>query len=91
MCSNFQGYYGANGSLSPAAQAVMDATFDHWPGGHNNPHKRVCIAAALRAAVDRVVPEPPAWEIGVLSSSDREVEIRRELRNIADELEGKQK
>jgi len=42
---------------SPAAQAVLDAAFDHWPGGHNHPHKRVCIAAALRAAADQVVPE----------------------------------
>ena len=32
--------------LSPAAEAVLDAVFDHWPGGHNHPGKPLCIAAA---------------------------------------------
>ena len=48
------------------------------------------FAAALRAVADQVVPEPPTWEIGVLSAADREVEIRREILAIADELENHQ-
>ena len=48
------------------------------------------LAAALRAVADQVVPEPPTWEIGVLSAADREVEIRREILAIADELENHQ-
>jgi hypothetical protein len=47
-------------------------------------------AAALRACADQVVPEPPAWEIGVLASADREIEIRHEILAIAAELEGQQ-
>jgi hypothetical protein len=43
--------------LSPAAQAVLDAVFDHWPGGYNHPGKPRCVAAALCAAADQVVPE----------------------------------
>jgi hypothetical protein len=40
--------------LSPAAQAVLDAVFDHWPGGYNHPGKPRCVAAALRAAAVQV-------------------------------------
>ena len=47
--------------LSPAAQAVLDALYEGWhvatPGQ--------CLAAALRAAADQVVPElqgePTTW------------------------------
>lgn len=80
--------------LSPASQAVLDATFDHWPGGHNHPHKRVCIAAALRAAADKVVSSvpPPCADFdehakGFLAAH---VKYRRDLLAIAAELEGQQ-
>jgi hypothetical protein len=39
---------------SDAAQAVLDAVFDHWPGGYNHPGKPRCVAAALRAAAVQV-------------------------------------
>lgn len=45
--------------LSPAAQAVLDAASDHWLGGSNHPSKRACIATALRAAAEQVVPAEP--------------------------------
>ncbi len=76
--------------LSPQAQAVLDVYANTIKA---NPHGRWCenaIAAALRAVADQVVPEPPTWEIGVLSAADREVEIRREILAIADELENHQ-
>jgi len=40
--------------LSPAAQAVLDAAGDSEPGIY------ATIAAALRAAVDQVVPQTPS-------------------------------
>lgn len=70
-------------NLSPSARAALDATFSRWPRDRG-----WIIAAALRAVAKQVVPEPPAWEIGVLASADREVEIRREILAIAAELEG---
>jgi hypothetical protein len=74
--------------LSPAAQAVLDA-FRAVPDLRDCPS----IAAALRAAADQVVPEPPmiveggrtyeeAWTATVHG------DIRRKLLAIADELEG---
>jgi len=83
--------------LSTAAQAVLDATFDHWPGGHNHPNKRVCLAAALRAVADQVVPEhydPPREgsfpEAGAFvdGKSVRNEDARYQLLAIAAELEG---
>jgi hypothetical protein len=38
--------------LSPAAQAVLDATCSRWPRSHE-----WVIAAALQAAADQVVPK----------------------------------
>ena len=51
MCNTSQGFYGASTSLSPAAQAVMDACFyqDH-------PSARHILAAALVAAADQLTP-----------------------------------
>ena len=40
--------------LSPGAQAVLDAVFDHWPGGYNHPGKPLCVAAALRAVAGQM-------------------------------------
>lgn len=67
--------------LSPAAQEVLDATFDYWPGGQHHPNKRVCLAAALRAATDQVVPG---------DGSRRANEIRSKFLAIATELENHQ-
>ena len=74
--------------LSPAAQAVLDAVFDHWPGGYNHPGKPRCVAAALRAAADQVAPSDamePRNHIPMAIECQR---IRKELLAIAAELEG---
>ena len=86
--------------LSPAAQAVMNAATNGNTNVVNDPVYRQCIAAALRAAADQVVPRRPeptedsvgptidygyAWAL--FSSAN---DIRQELIAIADELEGAQ-
>ena len=69
--------------LSPAAQAVMTAGTMGNPNVINDPVYRQCIAAALRAAADQVVPNDelaaPVW-------TERE-EVRAALLAIATELE----
>ena len=67
--------------LSPAAQAVLDAVFDHWPGGYNHPGKPLCVAAALRALADQVVPEG-----GAFLSPGTAAGIRAHILAIATEL-----
>lgn len=75
-------------NLSPAAQAILDATFDHWPGGRNHPHKRMFLAAALRAAADQVVPEYETTPGGSkIWPSEPVHSIRQRFVAIADELE----
>jgi hypothetical protein len=84
-------------SLSPAAQAVMDAmhrSYDH------EPTRRAIAAAIIRALVDQVVPEqsePPCvetkpWPHNYQLMSDSKWEqrhqTRAELLAIAAELEG---
>ena len=70
--------------LSPAADAVLDAYnsgFDRPVAVHHKPR----IAAALRAAVDQVIPE-----VTLLGSDYQEIalqEARKEILAIADELE----
>ena len=75
--------------LSPAAEAVMDAVFDHWPGGYNHPGKPRCVAAALRALADQLRLELPLGDTdadaGVFATHQA---IYRYLRAIATELEG---
>lgn len=78
-------------SLSPAAQAVLDAAYremDYAP----RRHVQWVTAAALRAAVDQVIsPMPPPCEDfdeyarGFLAAH---VKYRTELLTIAAELEG---
>ena len=77
-------------NLSPAAQAVLDATQRY----EINPecYSRQIAAAALRAAADEVAPETPESEQedpDMLKGiwSERRT-IREELLAIADELEG---
>jgi len=81
--------------LSPQAQAVLDAAFSaYWSAEQEAPNDEGMIAAAaLRAAADQVVPEPPmiveggrtyekAWTATVHG------DIRRQVLAIAAELEG---
>jgi len=80
--------------LSPAAQAVRDAAFSaYWSAEQEAPNdEQMIAAAALRAAADQVVPEPPiiveggrtyeeAWTATVHD------DIRRRFLAIAAELE----
>ena len=73
--------------LTPATQAVMDAAYA-LPLKNGQPS----IGAALRAAVDQVVPEspdcgPPASDC-VKGAEDRQRMVRFRLLAIATELEG---
>ena len=74
--------------LSPAAQAVMDACTDapiqiNWA-------TKLAAAAALRAAVDQVMPEEPLYggDQRWMFERDARQEARKKLFVIADELEG---
>ena len=81
--------------LSPAAQAVLDAFLAEWNDCFLQQDSR-CIAAALRAAADLVVPNEPA-PTGMRPAGDvyssREIrrgqrqETRSQLLAIAAELE----
>jgi hypothetical protein len=69
--------------LSPAAQAVLDAFRSSHTG-------QGCLAAALRAAADQVVPEEP-WHGGdqrLMYERDAHQSSRRKLLDIAAELDG---
>ena len=70
--------------LSPAAQAVLDAT-DEW-ASYDIPTGTIA-AAALRALADHQIP---AWDgTGPASHWTPTPHTRSELRNIANELEGR--
>jgi|DEB0MinimDraft_6_1074348.scaffolds.fasta_scaffold31344_2 hypothetical protein len=64
--------------LSPAAQAVLDAYRGRWDYD---------LAAALRAAVDQVVPEMPTPWNSTLTPKVSAENVRAQLLAIADELE----
>ena len=78
--------------LSPAAQAVYDG-FWRGKGYYEADEFEACLAAALRAVADQVVPEEclarfpndSAWQDGFTDANER---IRAELLAIATELEG---
>jgi len=74
-----------NEPLSPAAQAVLDA-FMKAPCSNE-----LSVAAVLRAAVDRAVPEPPNCGTPandyVRGLEDRQRIARFRLLSIADELD----
>jgi hypothetical protein len=71
--------------LSPAAQAVLDATDypEDWA-------TRIRVAAALKAAADQVVPEEPLYggDQRWMFERDARQASRRKLLTITDELEG---
>jgi hypothetical protein len=62
-------------NLSPDAQAVLDAAINVA----ESPDAEAIAAAVLRAAVTQVTP---------VSTNARQMKIRNELLNIAEELEG---
>ena len=80
--------------LSPAAQAVLDAT------GRKTWYRNNDIAAALRGVADQVAPEqteppcgesepwPQSYQLMADSKWEQRQQIRAELLAIADELEG---
>ena len=80
--------------LSPAAQAVLDA-FDakqdemHEVSWLTRNPDRDCIAAALRAAADQVVPKEPLYggDQRWMFERDARQACRKKLLAIADELE----
>ena len=69
-------------NLSPAAQAVLDAFRTSHTG-------QGCLAAALRAAADQVVPEEPLYvgDQRWMFERDSWRASRKKLRAIAAELE----
>jgi len=66
--------------LSPAAQAVLDAFLDDEAGVFVEDN----LAAALRAAVDQVVPPGPCGNDCCITQCEQ---IRTDFLAIADELE----
>lgn len=73
--------------LSPAAQAIVAAFDDRYEllGPLEDNWQEVCIAAALRAAADQVVPPIP--DDCTADVFNRQLKIRSELYAIATELE----
>jgi hypothetical protein len=78
-------------TLSPAAQAVLDAFTANW---QDEPlaQDRQCLAAALRAVADQVSPEhylcytgDGTFDFGMEARNEA---IREEILSIAAELEG---
>ena len=77
-------------TLSPAAQAVLDAFLANWA---DDPLAQdvLCLATALRAAADQVVPQcrkpmyADSWEESAWTAQQ---DARADLLAIATELEG---
>jgi hypothetical protein len=81
-------------TLSPAAQAVLDAWSNVIRADNYGGRVEVPLADALRAATDHVVPEEDSYEGGFSDSLEHQCRAserrlaRAELLAIADELEG---
>ena len=75
--------------LSPAARAILKAFDDRHEllGPFEGNWQEVCLAAALRAAADQVVPPDPCGNDCCITQCE---EIRADFLAIATELEGKQ-
>ena len=78
--------------LSPTAQAVMIAATNGNTNVINDPVYRQCIAAALCAAADQVVPEPDEAAKATFSFAAlrHRCQIRDRFLAIATELENHQ-
>jgi hypothetical protein len=81
-------------SLSPAAQAIVKAFDDRYEllGPLEDDWQEQCLAAALRAAADQVVPEEPLYggdQRWMFERDARQVS-REKLLAIATELKGLQ-
>ena len=73
--------------LSPAAQAVLTASLCVSSSGSAPLRHRQCVAAALHAAADQVVPEEGDPIYGLTpTGADRQI-VRRKFLAIATELE----
>ena len=80
MCNQSQGYYGSNNTLSPAAQAVLDAwesKLDPMVTCLTHDPEREALAAALRVTADQFKYKLLGVEVVDCS----------QLRLLADELE----
>jgi len=73
--------------LSPAAQAVMNASFTY----HHYQDIPLSIAAAIRAAADQVVPEQGCPIYGLTERENERQQVRSQLLAIAAEWEGDSK
>lgn len=78
--------------LSPAAAAIVKAFDDRYEllGPLEENWQEVCIAAALRAAADQVVPDEPDYMRAAIHDQgwwDKHDLIRSEILDIAAELE----
>jgi hypothetical protein len=90
MCNKSQGFYGLNSTLSPTAQAVLDAANganSYGPDDCLN-ESRWIAAAALKAAADQVVPEITTPWNSTLTPMISAGEVRAKFLAIAAELEG---
>jgi hypothetical protein len=81
--------------LSPAAQAIVKAFDDRADGCHyelkwGDDCEEQCLAAALRAVADQVVPKCSLATSGdyAAGANNERIVIRSQLLAIADELEG---
>jgi hypothetical protein len=79
--------YMKNTTLSPEAQAVLDAFLSEWPDEALE-QDRKCLAAALRAAADEVAPMgyEDIWTDGRMLQYEKQDPVRDKLFAIADEL-----
>lgn len=77
-------------TLSPTAQAVIDAATEAFPSLRYHPKVRPMIAATLRAAADQAHPKAHIKDIGYVHQSyvDGWKDALDEILAIATELEG---
>jgi hypothetical protein len=74
-------------NLTPAAQAVASA-YDDTPEKDTGNHRYLWLAAALRAAVDQVVPKTRAIDSDLdYEAWEQQQRTRVEILAIVDELE----
>lgn len=92
MCSNSQGHYRSNNSLSPAAQAVYDAWYEAIDAySEQDPPPQ--LAAALRAVAKELGPKrtiPPGYIFSAPAEQmyhEFRLQVQRDLHAIATELE----